>query len=114
MQPYKVTRHLTALTPPLVFVLSEIDVQIVMFPFKGINEDTGLINAILFQKIPLWTSRAGLAPAPTDINMSVLAILFILLTITVKQRWGTRSLPLTTNSHSKIDTYIILLTESCE
>ena len=73
-------------TPPLVFVLSDTDIELVMFPFEEFDMETDsrsrLVNAVRFKEVPLWSSRHR-----TDFNMSALAIIYLVLRITVEERF---------------------------
>ena len=73
-------------TPPLVFVLSDTDIELVMFPFEELDRETDsrsrLVNAVRFKEVPLWSSRHR-----TDFNMSALAIIYLVLRITVEERF---------------------------
>lgn len=74
-------------TPPLVFVyiLSEEDIQLVMFPFVD-DTRAGLINAA-YTKVPLWLSEYR-----TDFNMSALGVMYLVLRITVEQMYADKFL----------------------
>jgi hypothetical protein len=70
-------------TPPLVFVLSDRDIQLVMFPFVDTTEKVSLINAVRFIEVPLWSSEH-----PTNFNMSAFGILYLVLRIAIEDTFS--------------------------
>jgi hypothetical protein len=69
--------------PPLVFVLSDRDIQLVMFPFRDTTENVSLINAVRFIEVPLWSSEH-----PTNFNMSAFGILYLVLRIAIEDTFS--------------------------
>ena len=77
----------------LVFVLSVADIELVMFPFEEVGTKSQLVNAVRFTKVPLWLSEYR-----TDFSMSVLGIMYLVLRITVEERFTGRFLAYTYSS----------------
>ena len=66
-------------SPPLVFVLSEANIQLAMFPFED-HENDKLVNAVRFVEVPLWLSNYSI-----DFNISALGIVYLVLRITIEE-----------------------------
>lgn len=67
-------------SPPLVFVLSERDIDIVMFPF--VKDRFQLVNGVRFPEVKFWKTRYL-----RDFDISAaLAILYMVLKVTITKK----------------------------